>query len=122
MRNPPMQTEGWMARPERPLHKLLPALRARVPFAGLAELPTPVEPLSQLTKALGRPFAEAFIKRDDLSSPVYGGNKVRTLEVLFGAALEEGATHIYATGAFGSNHATATVLHALRVGLKPGVM
>ena len=63
-----------------------------------------------------------FIKRDDLTSSIYGGNKVRTLEPLFGIALRSGARRIYATGAFGSNHAVATVLHARRVGLTAGAL
>ena len=81
----------------------------------LGALPTPVE-------RVALPRGELWVKRDDLSSPVYGGNKVRTLETLFGAAKAAGATRIYATGAFGSNHAAATVLHAPRVGLEPGVI
>jgi D-cysteine desulfhydrase len=66
--------------------------------------------------------APLYLKRDDLSSPIYGGNKVRTLEVLFGAARAAGARTIVATGAFGSNHAVATVLHAARAGLEPGAI
>lgn len=84
----------------------------------LGDFPTPILDVTALT---GAP-AGAFIKRDDLSSSIYGGNKVRTLEVLFGAALGDEATHIYSTGAFGSNHAMAAVLHAPRVGLRPGVV
>jgi D-cysteine desulfhydrase len=61
----------------------------------------------------------AYVKRDDLTSPVYGGNKVRTLEVLFGLAKSRGARRIYSTGAFGSNHCVAAALHAPRVGLEP---
>jgi D-cysteine desulfhydrase len=53
---------------------------------------------------------------------VYGGNKVRTLEVLFGDAKARGCNHIFSTGAYGSNHAAATVLHAPRVGLAPGIV
>jgi 1-aminocyclopropane-1-carboxylate deaminase/D-cysteine desulfhydrase-like pyridoxal-dependent ACC family enzyme len=100
------------------LHQLWPALETRVPAVALGDLPTPVEPL--MLDASGGP--ELFVKRDDLSSSVYGGNKVRTLEVLFGAARSAGATHVYATGAFGSNHAVATILHAKRAGLLPGAL
>lgn len=107
---------------ERALFASWPELRERVPWAPLGELPTPIEPLDALAAALGRPGAPLFVKRDDLSSPVYGGNKVRTLEALFGRAKAEGATRIYSTGAFGSNHALATVLHAPRAGLEPGVI
>jgi D-cysteine desulfhydrase len=57
-----------------------------------------------------------------MTSPIYGGNKVRTLEVLFGLAQATGRTEIWSTGAFGSNHAAATVLHAPRAGLAPGIL
>ena len=79
-------------------------------------------PLRELGRALGAPELELFEKRDDLSSPLYGGNKVRTLEVLLGTAQARGATRVFATGAFGSNHAVATALHAPRLGLESGVV
>src|SRR5690606_38893757 len=78
--------------------------------------------LSRAAAALGRRGAPFFVKRDDASSGVYGGNKVRTLEALFGLARARGARRVYSTGAFGSNHALATVLHAPRAGLEPGVI
>jgi len=95
--------------------------RLPLPMVRLGELPTPVQPLGPVQQALGS-RSEAWVKRDDLSSDVYGGNKIRTLEVLFAEALAQGATHVYATGAFGSNHAVATLLHAPRVGLRPGAL
>lgn len=107
---------------DRALFASWPALQRRLPWVALGELPTPVEPLDRLAAALGRPGAPLFVKRDDLSSPIYGGNKVRTLEVLFGRAKAEGASRIYSTGAFGSNHALATVMHAPQAGLEPGVI
>jgi D-cysteine desulfhydrase len=106
----------------RALFELWPTLTDRLPLARLAELPTPVTMLSDVSAALSRPGFELYEKRDDLTSPIYGGNKVRTLEVLMGDALERGSTHIYSTGAYGSNHAAASALHAPRVGLTPGVV
>jgi D-cysteine desulfhydrase len=106
---------------DRPIFDAWPRLKGRVPWVELGDWPTPVESLAPVMAAIGA-RTEAFIKRDDVSSPVYGGNKVRTLEVLFAQAKAEGATHIYSTGAFGSNHAAATVLHAPRAGLVPGVV
>src|SRR5690606_27761660 len=50
------------------------------------------------------------------------GNKVRTLEVLFGRAQQLDCQRVVSTGAFGSNHALATVLHAPRVGLSSGAL
>jgi len=98
------------------LESFFPALARRVEFASLGVFPTPVERLAGLAGG------DAYVKRDDLSSPVYGGNKVRTLEVLLGEALREGARVAYSTGAYGSNHALATALHAPRIGLEGGAM
>ena len=107
---------------DRPIFEQWPSLRARLPFVELGALPTPVEPLADAARAAGIERDDLWVKRDDVTSPVYGGNKVRTLEVLFADAKAQGATHIYSTGAFGSNHATATVLHAPRADLRPGVV
>lgn len=97
-----------------------PELRERIEVTELGEFPTPVERLTQLEAELGS--GPLYAKREDLSSSVYGGNKVRTLEVLFGVARARGAREICAVGAYGSNHAVATALHAPRVGLKPGAL
>jgi D-cysteine desulfhydrase len=97
-----------------------PALQERIDAVSLGSFPTPVERLLTLERELGA--GPLFVKRDDLSADAYGGNKVRTLEVLFGRARARGAREIIATGAFGSNHAVATVLHAPRAGLRPGAL
>ncbi len=96
----------------RAIFEVLPALRERLPHVALGDFPTRVDPIDELGAA-------AFVKRDDLSSPIYGGNKVRTLEMLFARAKRDDATHIVATGAYGSNHAVATLLHARRAQLEP---
>jgi len=88
----------------------------------LGAFPTPVETLQPLARELGAGDSDAWIKRDDLSSTVYGGNKVRTLELLLGQARSRGHASVLATGAFGSNHALATALHAPRVGLTPSAL
>lgn len=105
-------------RGSRPLLELLPRLASEVPFVALGRFPTPIE---RLTFAEA-PSHEVFVKRDDVSASHYGGNKVRTLEVLFALALRDGFTRVVSTGAFGSNHAVATVLHAPRVGLTSGAL
>lgn len=106
-------------KPHRPIFDAFPSLD--VPWCALGDFPTPVQSLAPVARALDVD-ADAWVKRDDLSSDVYGGNKVRTLEVLFADALSEGASHIISTGAFGTNHGAATVLHAPRVGLTPGLL
>jgi D-cysteine desulfhydrase len=100
------------------LFRLFPALRDQVPWVRLGGWPTPVELLAG--PADGARVA-VYVKREDLSSPRYGGNKVRTLEAMMGRARAAGARRIWATGAYGSNHAIATVLHAEAAELQAGV-
>jgi len=101
------------------LFRHFPELRSRVPWANLGNWPTPVEPLEQLSKDIGG--GDIWVKREDRSSPIYGGNKVRTLEAIMGEARANGCDTIWATGAYGSNHAVASVLHAQSAGLRPGI-
>jgi D-cysteine desulfhydrase len=101
------------------LFRHLPALTDRIPWARLGAWPTPIEEAAALGAAIG---ADLWIKREDRSSPVYGGNKVRTLEALYGRARAAGAATMWATGAYGSNHAVATVLHAPAAGLEAGAI
>jgi D-cysteine desulfhydrase len=97
------------------LVRWLPALDGRVPWAPLGDWPTPLDEL----RVDGRPL---WIKREGDSSTRYGGNKVRTLEAWFGHARARGARRIWSIGAYGSNHAIATVLHARAIGLDAGAI
>jgi D-cysteine desulfhydrase len=105
-----------------PLFELFPKLSGRVSRVALGTFPTPVESLQTVAHELGASDSDVWIKRDDVSSPVYGGNKVRTLELLLGQACARGHASVLATGAFGSNHALATALHAPRVGLRASAL
>ena len=105
----------------RPLFDVWPRLESDLGFAMLGDFPTPIERLEGARAPHG-PGTDVYLKRDDLSSPWYGGNKVRTLEPLLGRALRQGNPTVIATGAYGSNHAVATLLHARRLGLRSGVM
>jgi D-cysteine desulfhydrase len=98
------------------LFRHLPRLAREVPWVRLGAWPTPVEPLR------GVGAGELWVKREDLSSPRYGGNKVRTLEAMFGRARAAGAETIWSTGAYGSNHAVATALHGPTAGLAVGAI
>lgn len=93
-----------------------PGLRSDVAWMPLGEYPTPVERLEGTGAALGMPYL--FVKRDDLSSPLYGGNKVRKLEFLLADAREKGHRTVLTFGAAGSNHVVATVIHARRLGME----
>lgn len=103
------------------LFELWPALRGRVPWVSLGALPTRISEGGAVLREAGA-SGELWLKRDDESSTNYGGNKLRLLEHLLGDAQELGATHVYSSGARGSNFALATALLAPRVGLVPGAI
>jgi 1-aminocyclopropane-1-carboxylate deaminase/D-cysteine desulfhydrase-like pyridoxal-dependent ACC family enzyme len=75
--------------------------------------PTPAVRMERLSERLG---ADVWVKRDDLTSRVYGGNKVRKLEWLLGDARAQGADTLVTVGALGSHHVLATTLHGTREG------
>lgn len=89
----------------------------QLPRVSLAQLPTPVEEMVNLRKALGD-CPRLFIKRDDQTGLATGGNKTRKLEFLIGTALEEGADTIITTGGAQSNHCRQTAAAATRHGLR----
>ena len=99
-----------------PLFENYQLLGKKLPYVSLGEFPTPVQKLDQLGKQLG--LSDLFIKRDDLTGKVYGGNKVRKLEFILGDALRSGAKEVMTFGAAGSNHALATAIYAKQLGLK----
>ena len=88
---------------------------ARFPRVRLAHLPTPLEHLPNLSRALGGP--EIWIKRDDCTGMSSGGNKTRKLEYLLAEAQAEGADIILTQGATQSNHARPTAACAAKLGM-----
>ena len=79
----------------------------RGPRISLGAFPTPVSRV----EALSRPGATLWVKRDDLSSAIYGGNKVRKLELLLGAARAAGRSKLLTIGAVGSHQVVATAIY-----------
>lgn len=67
-----------------------------LPRVELATLPTPLQPLKNLSKKLGGP--QIFIKRDDMTGLATGGNKTRILEFILGDALSK-KSDLIVTGA-----------------------
>ena len=59
-----------------------------------------------------------WVKRDDQTSAVYGGNKVRKLERLLSEARQRKAERIVTVGAVGSHHVLATGVFARPLGIK----
>ncbi|MEB2345880.1 MAG: pyridoxal-phosphate dependent enzyme [Deltaproteobacteria bacterium] len=104
---------GW----EPALLRRHPALRA-LPRARFVNAPTPVEPLA----LPGAPAGACFVKRDDRSCPLYGGNKPRKLEFLLGAALARRTRRLVTTGGIGTNHGLATTILGRSLGLATTVV
>ena len=89
---------------------------ARFPRVRFAHLPTPLEPMPNLTRLLGGP--ELYVKRDDCTGLASGGNKTRKLEFLIGDALAQGADTVITHGAVQSNHVRQTAAAACKYGLR----
>ncbi len=94
------------------LQRALPQLV--VPHVALGDYPTSVEALPGTN--------DTWLKREDASSVIYGGNKLRTLETLLGDAMQRDARSVWTLGAYGSNQAVACILHARRLGLHSGAV
>lgn len=99
-----------------PLFERFPLLQDKLPYVPLGEFPTPVQKLDKLGGELG--MNHLYIKRDDLSGRVYGGNKPRKLEFLLGSTLRDKSREVITFGGAGSNHALATAIYARQIGLK----
>jgi len=102
--------------PARPLFERYPALQAKLPFIALGTFPTPVSRMAILGAELKLPGI--WLKHDDLTAEIYGGNKVRKLEFLLADALQRGCSTVLTFGGFGSNHALATAINCRRLGLQ----
>jgi len=99
-----------------PIFKRCPVLRDKLPYVSLGEFPTPVQKVDRIGADIGA--SRLYVKRDDLSGRVYGGNKVRKLEFILGDALRVNAREVLTFGFAGSNHCLATAIYARQLGLR----
>lgn len=93
---------------------------SRFPRLHFAHLPTPLEPMERISRALGGP--NLWIKRDDCTGLSSGGNKTRKLEFLIADAIEHKADTIITQGATQSNHARQTTAIAAKLGMECHVL
>lgn len=93
------------------LSERFPAIGRRLPRLPLGDFPTPL-------LRLGEPRRRLWVKRDDRTHPVYGGNKIRKLEYLLGDARSRGSEDLVTFGGVGSNHVLATAIHAGALGVR----
>jgi 1-aminocyclopropane-1-carboxylate deaminase/D-cysteine desulfhydrase-like pyridoxal-dependent ACC family enzyme len=99
---------------EPALFRAFPAARGRIPWLPVGRFPTRVERVEGLLPA----DVELWVKREDESGDLYGGNKVRKLEFLFGAARARGRTRLVTFGGWGAHHVVATSVYGPRHGFR----
>lgn len=97
------------------LFDALPALADAVPWRPLVHGPTPVERVTAIAGWLGRD--DVWMKRDDLASPLYGGNKVRRYEFVLAELGTRSARRIITAGGLASTQVTATAVFGQALGL-----
>ena len=85
-----------------------------IPRIHFAHLPTPIETMPRLEKALNGPHL--MVKRDDQTGLAFGGNKTRKLEFLVAEAQSTGADTLISAGALQSNHCRQTAAAAAKFG------
>jgi D-cysteine desulfhydrase family pyridoxal phosphate-dependent enzyme len=82
----------------------------------LAELPTPLQEMPRLGKAIGLPHL--LVKRDDLTGLAMGGNKARKLEYEFVEIMKQRCDVVVTVGGQQSNHARMTAAAARKCGIE----
>ncbi|GLW93601.1 D-cysteine desulfhydrase family protein [Actinokineospora globicatena] len=86
------------------------------PRLPLGHWPTPLDDCPRLAGALG--LHRVLVKRDDVSGLGVGGNKLRKLEFLLGAAVAGGVRQVITFGALQTNHGRQTAAACARLGLR----
>jgi len=86
-----------------PVFDVAPGL-ARRPFLSLARRPTPLQSLARFSDRV-------WVKREDLVSERYGGNKVRRWEWILGEARARGIDEVITVGGLGSTQFTSLCAH-----------
>lgn len=89
-----------------PLYDALPGIEKNIKRIELVSNETPIEIMKNLQRTTGSQ-ANLFIKRDDLTNPIYGGNKARKLEFTMADILLKGSKRIITGGGLGSHMTVA---------------
>ncbi len=101
------------------LFEFYPTLEGKVPWTPiLTEIPSNVDRLIELEKYLKLNDGEIYVKRDDKDHNIYGGNKLRKFEFIFGEVLKKKKKAIITLGGLGTNHGAACAIVAKELDLK----
>ena len=101
------------------LFDVYPNLEGKVPWISiLTGIPSDVDRLTKLENYLKLKDGEIYIKRDDKDHKIYGGNKLRKFEFIFGEVLKKKKKGIITLGGLGTNHGAACAIVAKELDLK----
>jgi 1-aminocyclopropane-1-carboxylate deaminase/D-cysteine desulfhydrase-like pyridoxal-dependent ACC family enzyme len=89
---------------------------ARLPRVDLAHLPTPLEEVPRFAEQVGG--VRIFLKRDDCTGLLFGGNKTRHNEFLLADALHQGADMLVWGAGVQSNNCRQTAAGCAKLGLE----
>jgi 1-aminocyclopropane-1-carboxylate deaminase/D-cysteine desulfhydrase-like pyridoxal-dependent ACC family enzyme len=92
------------------------AITNRLPRAQLAHLPTPLEEAPRFAARIGE--ARIFVKRDDCTGLLLGGNKARHNEFLLGDAVAQGCDLVVWGAGVQSNNCRQTAAGCAKLGLE----
>lgn len=108
----------YMERDKPLLFDIYPDLKDKVPWISLlSTVPTPVDQLDKLEACYPSNNIRIYIKRDDKDHDVYGGNKLRKFEFIFGHAKNKKRHGIVTIGGIGTNHGLACAMVARELGM-----
>jgi 1-aminocyclopropane-1-carboxylate deaminase/D-cysteine desulfhydrase-like pyridoxal-dependent ACC family enzyme len=88
----------------------------RLPRVDLAHLPTPLEEVPNFADHLNGP--RIFLKRDDCTGLLFGGNKTRHNEFILADALQQGCDMVVWGASVQSNNCRQTAAACARLGLE----
>src|SRR5947209_776390 len=94
----------------------LEAAANRLPRVPLSHLPTPLDETNRFAKALGG--VRVFLKRDDCTGLLLGGNKARHNEFLLGDAVAQGCDVVVWGAGVQSNNCRQTAAGCAKLGLE----
>lgn len=86
------------------------------PRLGLANLPTPLEPMTRMTAHLGGP--RLWVKREDATGLGFGGNKLRKLDYVLYDAVQTKADVLVSGGVVQSNSQRQVAAAAAKLGIE----
>ena len=101
------------------LFEKYPNLKNKVPWISLlSQVPTKIERLTELEKYTEMGDGGVYLKRDDKDHHIYGGNKLRKFEFIFGKVLKKRKKAVVTNGGIGTNHGLACAIVCQELGLK----